>query len=37
MAADFSVEVIKGYQTQLVREEDNDYIIAFCVAGPLFA
>jgi acetamidase/formamidase len=33
MAVDFSVEVIKGYQTQRVREEDNDYIISFGVAG----
>ncbi|MCU1320745.1 MAG: Acetamidase/Formamidase [Acidobacteriaceae bacterium] len=35
MAVDFSVEVIKGYQTQQVREEDNDYIISFGVAGSL--
>src|SRR3984957_17034610 len=35
MAVDFSVEVIKGYQTQGVREEDNDYIISFGVAGSL--
>src|ERR1700733_8999449 len=35
MAVDFSVEVIKGYQTQQVREEDNDFIISFGVAGSL--
>ena len=35
MAVDFSVEIIKGYQTQGVREEDNDYIISFGVAGSL--
>jgi acetamidase/formamidase len=35
MAVDFSVEVIKGYQTQGVREEDPDYIISFGVAGSL--
>lgn len=35
MAVDFSVEVIKGYQTQGVREEDNDYIVSFGVAGSL--
>ena len=35
MAVDFSVEVIKGYQTQGVREEDSDYIISFGVAGSL--
>jgi amidase len=35
MAVDFSVELIKGYQTQGVREEDNDYIISFGVAGSL--
>jgi acetamidase/formamidase len=35
MAVDFTVEVIKGYQTQGVREEDNDYIISFGVAGSL--
>ena len=35
MAVDFSVEVIKGYQTQQAREEDNDYIISFGVAGSL--
>jgi amidase len=35
MAVDFSVEVIKGYQTQGVREEDDDYIISFGVAGSL--
>jgi acetamidase/formamidase len=28
----FSVDVIKGYQSQGVREEDNDYIISFGVA-----
>jgi amidase len=35
MAVDFSVEVIKDYQTQGVREEDSDYIISFGVAGSL--
>jgi acetamidase/formamidase len=35
MAVDFSVEVVKGYQTQGVREEDSDYIISFGVAGSL--
>jgi amidase len=35
MAVDFSVEVIKGYQTQQVREEDNDFLISFGVAGSL--
>lgn len=35
MAVDFSVEVIKGYQTQGVREEDPDYLISFGVAGSL--
>lgn len=35
MAVDFSVEVIKGYQTQGVREEDSDYLISFGVAGSL--
>jgi len=35
MAVDFSVEVIKGYQTQGVREEDDDFIISFGVAGSL--
>ena len=35
MAVDFSVEIIKGYQTQGVREEDNDFIISFGVAGSL--
>jgi amidase len=35
MAVDFSVEVIRGYQTAQVREEDNDYIISFGVAGSL--
>ena len=35
MAVDFSVEVIKGYQTQQVREEDNDFIISFGVAGSM--
>jgi len=35
MDVDFSVEVIKGYQTQGVREEDPDYIISFGVAGSL--
>jgi len=35
MAVDFSVEVIRGYQTPQVREEDNDFIISFGVAGSL--
>ena len=35
MAVDFSVEIIKGYQTAQVREEDNEYIISFGVAGSL--
>jgi acetamidase/formamidase len=35
MDVTFSVEVIKGYQSQGVREEDNDYIISFGVAGSL--
>jgi amidase len=35
MAVDFSVEVIRGYQTVGVREEDSDYIISFGVAGSL--
>ncbi len=35
MAVDFSVEIIKGYQTQGVREEDKDFIISFGVAGSL--
>ena len=35
MAVDFSVEIIKGYQAQGVREEDSDYIISFGVAGSL--
>ncbi|ADW71117.1 acetamidase/formamidase family protein [Granulicella tundricola] len=35
MAVDFSVEVIKGYQTAQVREEDPEYIISFGVAGSL--
>ena len=35
MAVDFSVEIIKGYQTQGVREENSDYIISFCVSGSL--
>ncbi len=35
MAVDFSVELIKGYQTQGVREENSDYIISFGVAGSL--
>jgi hypothetical protein len=30
-----SVDVIKGYQSQGVREEDNDYIISFGAAGSL--
>jgi acetamidase/formamidase len=35
MAVDFSVEVVRGYQTQGVREEDGEYIISFGVAGSL--
>lgn len=35
MAVDFSVEIIRGYQSQGVREEDNDYMISFGVAGSL--
>lgn len=35
MAVTFSVDVIRGYQTAQVREEDNDYIISFGVAGSL--
>jgi len=35
MAVDFSVDIIRGYQTQQVREEDNDFIISFGVAGSL--
>ena len=35
MTVDFSVEVIRGYQTQGTREEDNDYIISFGVAGSV--
>jgi len=35
MDVTFSVEVIKGYQSQGVREEDSDYIISFGVAGSL--
>jgi amidase len=35
MDVTFSVDVIKGYQSQGVREEDNDYIISFGVAGSL--
>lgn len=35
MNVDFSVDVIRGYQTQQVREEDSDYIISFGVAGSL--
>lgn len=35
MDVDFTVELIRGYQTQGVREEDNDYIISFGVAGSL--
>jgi amidase len=34
-AVDFSVEVIKGYQTPQVREEDKDYLISFGVAGSI--
>lgn len=35
MDVTFSVDVIKGYQSQGVREEDDDYIISFGVAGSL--
>lgn len=35
MAVTFSVDVIRGYQTAQVREEDDDYIISFGVAGSL--
>jgi acetamidase/formamidase len=35
MDVTFSVDVIRGYQTAQVREEDNDYIISFGVAGSL--
>jgi acetamidase/formamidase len=35
MDVTFSVDVIRGYQSQGVREEDNDYIISFGVAGSL--
>lgn len=35
MNVDFSVEIIKGYQTQQVREEDSDFLISFGVAGSL--
>jgi amidase len=35
MDVTFSVDVIKGYQSQGVREEDNEYIISFGVAGSL--
>ncbi len=35
MTVDFSVEIIRGYQTQQVREEDNDFLISFGVAGSL--
>lgn len=35
MSVDFSVEIIKGYQTQGVREEDDNFIISFGVAGSL--
>jgi amidase len=35
MAVTFSVDVIRGYQTPQVREEDADYIISFGVAGSL--
>lgn len=35
MDVDFSVEVIRGYQTPQVREEDSEYIISFGVAGSL--
>jgi acetamidase/formamidase len=35
MDVDFTVEVIKGYQTQGVREEDDKDIISFGVAGSL--
>jgi amidase len=35
MSVTFSVDVIRGYQTPQVREEDDDYIISFGVAGSL--
>lgn len=35
MAVDFSVEVIRNYQTAGVREEDPEYLISFGVAGSL--
>jgi len=35
MDVDFTVEIIKGYQTQQVREEDNNFLISFGVAGSL--
>jgi amidase len=35
MSVTFSVDVIRGYQTAQVREEDDDYIISFGVAGSL--
>src|SRR5258708_9680692 len=35
MDVTFSVDVIRGYQSQGEREEDNDYIISFGVAGSL--
>jgi acetamidase/formamidase len=35
MDVTFSVDVIKGYQSQRVRDEDNDYIISLGVAGSL--
>lgn len=35
MDVEFTVEIIKGFQTQQVREENKDYIISFGVAGSL--
>jgi acetamidase/formamidase len=35
MDVDFTVEIIKGFQTQQVREENKDFIISFGVAGSL--
>jgi hypothetical protein len=35
MDVTFSVDVIKGYQSQGSAREDNDYIISFGVASSL--
>jgi len=35
MDVDFTVEIVKGYQTTQVREEDKDFLISFGVAGSL--